>query len=377
MNFERYLQKNIIEDLSDKMVFVGGPWQVGKTTLSLKFLNQFRGEVGPYYLNWDKDKSRKQILARKLPEKPGLVVFDEIHKYTRWRNFIKGWFDIHRMDYQFLVTGSAKLDVYRYGGDSLQGRYFYFRMHPFSLAETGNPTYDSLKALFLLSGFPEPFSKGSHAFAKRWSKNYHTRVIQDEIPSLESVKDLSLMETLLMRLPECVGSPLSINALREDLNVSHATVTRWLEIFEKLYSIFRIYPFGGPKIRAVKKEAKHYHFDWTVVSDPGARFENLVACHLLKWCHFIEDSEGERIELRYFRNVDGKEVDFVILKDQKPIEFIECKYSQTEPTTSLKYLATRSPDTKAYQISFEGNKDYRTIENIRVCPAYSYLKDKV
>ena len=92
-----------------------------------------------------------------------------------------------------------------------------------------------------------------------------------------------------MHLPDLFGSPLSINALREDLQVCHQSVSRWKGMLENLYMIFRIYPFGTPKIRAVKKEAKHYHLDWTVVkvreyigvfrglkseSDPGTIFRS-------------------------------------------------------------------------------------------------------
>jgi uncharacterized protein len=144
---------------------------------------------------------------------------------------------------------------------------------------------------------------------------------------------------MALRLPDLVGSPLSINALREDLHVSHPSVSRWINILENLYMIFRVYPFGAPKIRAVKKEAKHYHLDWAVVADPGARFENLMACHLLKWVYFLQDSEGRDMELRYFRDIDRREVDSVIMDKNKPVHFIECKRSpEKHPTLSLKYL---------------------------------------
>jgi predicted AAA+ superfamily ATPase len=91
------------------------------------------------------------------------------------------------------------------------------------------------------------------------------------------VQDLGNLELLMLRLPELVGSPLSINALREDLQLAHKTVTNWLEILERLYAIYRLSPFGAPRIRAVKKEQKHYHWDWSLVQEPLLRFENLVA----------------------------------------------------------------------------------------------------
>jgi len=191
--------------------------------------------------------------------------------------------------------------------------------------------------------------------------------------SLENIKDISLIELLAIRLPELAGSPLSINAIRQDLQVTHQSVSRWLLMLESLYMIFRIYPFGAPNIRAVKKENKHYHFDWTVLEDAGIRFENLIACHLLKWVHFQQDYEGLDIDLRYFRDIDRREVDFVITKNNKPIQFIECKLKGKEVNSSLKYLKKRFPEAEAFQISLHREDNFVNKDDIHVCPAYDFL----
>jgi predicted AAA+ superfamily ATPase len=170
---------------------------------------------------------------------------------------------------------------------------------------------------------------------------------------------------------------ISINALREDLQVSHQSVSRWIGMLENLYMIFRIYPFGAPKIRAVKKEAKHYHLDWTVVSDPGARFENMVACHLLKWIYYEQDTQGHDTELLYFRDIDKREVDFVVVRNRKPIHLIECKLSDRSISLSLKYLKKRFPNVTATQVMRESDMDWVTKEGIRVCSAHHFLKDFV
>ena len=194
---------------------------------------------------------------------------------------------------------------------------------------------------------------------------------------LENVQDLGIIEKMALRLPELVGSPLSINALREDLQVSHQSVSRWIGMLENLYMIFRIYPFGAPKIRAVKKEAKHYHLDWTVIKDAGKRFENLVACHLMKWCLFLQDTEGRDIELRYFRDIDRREVDFVVVEDGNPVHFIECKLSEKSPVRSLCYLKTRFPDVMATQVSLQDDMNLITKEGIRLTSAHQFLADFV
>jgi len=368
MTQKRYISEQVQKNLKMKMVFVGGPRQVGKTTMAKSLLKK-----GGLYLNWDLSAHRDRILKEELPVE-GLLVLDEVHKYRRWRGLLKGWFDAHRDDLQFLITGSAQLDVYRFGGDSLQGRYFFHRLHPLSVAELGMTQQKEIFDLFQLSGFPEPFFSGSEKDARRWSREYRQRLVQDDIRTLENISDLSTMELLLARLPDLVGSPLSINSLREDLQKDHSTIARYLKILEKVYGFFRLSPYGPPKVRAVKKEQKHYHFDWTLVSDPGLRFENMVACHLLKWCHFMEDSEGIQHELRYFRDVYKKEVDFCILKENKPVLFVECKLADAEIGEGLKQLKLRLPQVESWQIHLRGKKDYQSVDGIRVAPAIELLK---
>ncbi len=365
---ERYLTAQIRQDLRRKMVFVGGPRQVGKTTLARKLLGRSAGG----YLNWDVAEHRERILRRELPPTP-LWVFDEIHKYRSWRSYLKGLYDDPNAGQRILVTGSARLDWYRRSGDSLQGRYHYLRLHPFSAAELGLTRREHLEALLRLGGFPEPFLSASATGARRWSREYRTRLIQDDVVSLESVQDLGNLELLVLRLPRLVGSPLSVNALREDLRISHKTVAKWLDILERLYAIFRLSPFGAPHIRAVKKARKHYHFDWSLVPEDGARFENLVAAHLLKWVHHEQDTKGRGLELRYFRDVDRREVDFVIVEDGKPREIVECKLSDAPVSAGLRYFVERFPGCAAWQIAARGIKDFVAPRGIRVAPAVVYL----
>lgn len=369
--FERYLTPQVKKDLKQKMVFVGGARQVGKTTLAESLLKDRRG-----YLNWDIPTHRERILNNEWPDTE-LLVLDEIQKYRSWRNRLKGLFDERKRRQRILVTGSARLDYYRYSGDSLQGRYHYLRLHPLSFAELKMSTEKDLLHLLTLGGFPEPFFRSSEVEAKRWSRDYRHHLIQRDLSGLEHIQDIGNLELLFMRLPELVGSPLSVNALREDLQVTHRSVTRWLDIFERVYSLFRLSPFGSPKIRAVKKEQKHYQMDWTTVSDKAFRFENLVAVHLLKWVHFETDSKGRELDLRYFRDVDGREVDFVVLEDRKPILFVECKWNDAAVGKGLNYLAQRFKKCDAWQISAVGKKDYVTSSRIRVAPAAAFLKTLV
>ena len=367
----RYLVRQVRHDLAKKMAFVAGPRQVGKTTLARQLPG---GKAG--YLNWDIAEHRERILRRELPATK-LWVFDELHKYRTWRNFLKGLFDSRARGQRILVTGSARLDFYRFGGDSLQGRYHLLRLHPLSVAELGLTKPAELQDLLHLGGFPEPYFSGSTTEARRWSREHRTLLVREEVTSLERVQDLGNLELLMLRLPELVGSPLSINAVREDLQLTHKTVANWLQILERLYAIYRLSPFGAPRIRAVKKEQKHYHWDWSVVQEPSLRFENLVAGHLLKWTHREQDARGRDVELRYFRDTDRREVDFVIVEGRAPRLMVECKWADTEVDRSLKYLKARFPKCEAWQLSAVGTKDYITPDGIRVAPAVQLLRGLV
>jgi hypothetical protein len=201
--------------------------------------------------------------------------------------------------------------------------------------------------------------------------------LEEDLRGLESIHDIGSLERLMIRLPDLVGSPISLNALREDLQVNHRTVARWMDILERLYALFRLSPFGAPKIRAVKKEQKHYHLDWTLSPKDAQRFENLVAVHLKKWVDFERDAHGRDIELRYFRDVEGREVDFVIVENRFPLRFIECKWGDDGVSQVMRFLRERFSQADFWQISAVGKKDFKTTDGIRVCPAWVFLRDLI
>lgn len=347
----RYLESAIVAVLGRKMAFVGGPRQVGKTTFALSLMGSGADETHPAYFNWDDPRGAARVRRAELPAGERLLVFDEIHKYARWRNLVKGIYDTERSRRRIVVTGSARLDYYRKGGDSLANRYRYFRLHPFSLGELGAAaTRDDLEALLRFGGFPEPFLGRDESEHRIWQRDRVSRVVRDDLRDLEQVREISLLEHLVDLLPEKVGAPLSVKSLREDLEVDHKTVERWLTILENLYLCFRIAPFGPPKVRAVKKERKLYLWDWSMTPEGGPRFENLVASQLLKYCHFVEDTEGYAMELRFLRDTDGREVDFVVLRDRRPLFAVECKTGERGVSPAIRYFADRTPIPRFYQV---------------------------
>ncbi|MEI8347134.1 MAG: AAA family ATPase, partial [Pseudomonadota bacterium] len=341
--YSRYIYSSVCSDLEHrKMVFIGGPRQVGKTTFALSLLEKRKNiksiEQHPGYLNWDYPLSREKILKNEFPLEEELVIFDEIHKYSRWRNLVKGLYDVHKALIKFMVTGSARLDYYRKGGDSLLGRYHYYRLHPLTVHEYDGPVKDLLE----YGGFPEPLFRKEKNFSRRWHRERIQKCIYEDLLNLEKVKEASSLDQLLELLPLKVGSPLSIKSLSEDLSLAHETVERYVKILERLYLVYRIAPYGPPKTKAVKKEKKLYLWDWSQISSGGARLENMVAGHLLKYCHFIEDVSGHEMELRFLRDVEGREIDFVVLKNKKAIFAVECKTGEKSISPHIHYFQQRS-----------------------------------
>jgi len=383
---QRYLTKFVTEDLKEKMVFVGGPRQVGKTTLARKLVgNHFQH---PGYFNWDNRQDRRSIMQSSWPGDAELIILDEIHKYKKWKSLVKGEYDKLKDKYSFLITGSARLDLYRKGGDSMLGRYHYYRLHPFTLAEVVDrqsvpnvfeevpiPSQNE-KELFLgldkFGGFPEPFLRQNARVLRRWHNQKVDRLFREDIRDVEQVRDIVNMQLLGDLLPGRAGSLLSINSLREDLEVSHRAVSNWINILESFYYCFRIYPFAAKNYRSLKKEAKLYLWDWSEIEQEPARFENCVASHLLKLVHFLHDYEGYRAQLYYLRSIEKKEVDFLVTIDKKPWFAVEAKINDANASPHLYYFNDKLKIPFSYQVIKSNGVD-RFMNGVRIVSANRFL----
>lgn len=368
----RYIKQPIQHDLQHKMVFIGGPRQVGKTTLAKSLLVD--SGAGRYF-NWDYDDDRQAILQKKWSRDDKLLVFDELHKYPQWKGWIKGLYDVAGEQHQILVTGSARLDVYRQGGDSLLGRYHYWRLHPFTLDETpdGMDKQDAFQRLMTVGGFPEPFFVNDLRESRRWRKERFDRVLQEDIRDLESIKNIQGLRLLLDLLRTRVGGLVVLSNLAQDIQVAPQTAKAWLASLERMYVLFSVLPYTQAIARAVLKPPKVYFFDNAdVMDDKGARFENLVATSLLKRLHYLEDHEGYRCELRYIRDKEGREVDFAILRDGVLEELVEVKYADDGVSPALRYYTERLKPKRATQIVATLVKPYDA-HGVRVTNPASYF----
>ncbi len=359
----------IKKDLKKKMVFIGGPRQVGKTTLATSLLKNYR-DGHPGYLNWDDEVARRVIQKGDWSKEEPLIVFDEIHKRKGWQRLVKGAWDTWHNTQRFIVTGSARLDVFRKGGDSMLGRYHYYRLHPFSLPELGI-SRENLEVLLQFGGFPEPLITRDETELRRWHMQRVSKLVRIDLRDLETVSDLDKIELLADALLERAAQPLSYKSLAEDLQVSDKTIKRWVQILDSLYYCYLISPLGAAKIKAIKKTQKLYLWDWSQIENPGARFENMVASHLLKMCDYWQDVLGYRSELRYIRDETGREVDFVVLRDRKPLFAVESKLSDSDISPSITAFKAKLDIPKWYQVSLHGKR--RVIDPKLTCLGFADL----
>ncbi len=343
---QRYLEKYIKKDLKEKIVLLSGPRQVGKTTLSKQLTSSIA------YLNYDASADRKIIRDEEWSRDVGLIIFDELHKMKVWKSWLKGIYDTEGSTPALLVTGSARLDTYKKGGESLAGRFFPYRLHPLTVKEICNTLSESpqsaLDNLLKLGGFPEPYLKGSELFAKRWRRVHTDTIIREDLLDLERVRDIKSIEILIDLLRARIGATTSYTSLANDLQVSIHTVKHWLQILENLYIIFPVRPFHKNISRSILKESKYYLYDTGAVEgDIGAKLENTVACALLRELHFLEDTTGSRVALHYLRDKDKREVDFLVVVDNKPVQMIEVKVGDDSFSTALfrfhGFLSTATP----------------------------------
>lgn len=391
---KKHFQKN------RQMAFISGPRQVGKTTVCK---HSAEGEEN-YYFNWDNSEHRRKILEgpKSLAQAAGLnkltsakpfLILDEIHKYTDWKNFLKGFFDTYGEKYKILISGSAKLDFFKQGGDSLMGRYFSYRIHPLSIRELIDPSLNKkelskpqeisdklLTKLLTFGGFPEPFLKKDQLFYNQWKKLRKQQLFKEDLSDLTKIYDVQQMEVLADILKIQAGSLTNFSSLAKKVRISHDTVQRWLAILKGLYYCYVIRPWSKNISRSLIKEPKIYLWDWSLVEDTGARLENFVASHLLKAVHFWTDYGFGEYDLYYLRDKDKREVDFLVTKDKQPWFLVEVKNSDKELSKSLYHFQKQTKAKHAFQINANApfvDRDCFEIKKPVIVPLKTFLSQLI
>lgn len=370
---KRYLDDRVRADLARKMVFLTGPRQVGKTTLSRELVVQQGGQ----YLNYAVAADRAMILHQRWSPQAPLLVLDEIHKMPGWKAWLKGVYDGKPQAQQLLVTGSARLDTFRQGGESLAGRFFGLRLHPLSVREwceqTGATPDAALTHLLERGGFPEPCLAPDNEQAERWRRQYFDGLVRDDVLEFSRIQELGTIRVFAQLLRSRVGSPLSLASMARDLAVSPVTLKKYLDILEALYIVFVVRPYHDNIARAVLLSPKVYFFDTGLVEgDEGLRFENLVATALFKHVQWQHDVLGKEAGLHYIRTKDGAEVDFALSDKRQLTHLVECKLSDEKPHRALLRFASEKAPVRAMQVVRNARHSY-SLGAIEVVRAPEFL----
>lgn len=357
-----------------QMAFLSGPRQIGKTTLAGMLLPKAT------YYNYDRtdDALKLGLGPDRVAADAGLdspaavrkgVIFDEIHKFPKWKRFLKGFFDAYGRGLNVAVTGSARLNVYKRGGDSLMGRYFPYRIHPLSVGEVSGGRLDveggfrkpvkvrgeSLRSLLRFGGFPEPFLRGSERFYNRWKNARKDLVFHEDLRDLSKVQDIRGVRALSELLSARVSGGINYSGLATDLQVAPDTVKSWIGLLESVYEVYSIRPWFRNVANSIRKQPKVYFWDWSSVAAGGMRNENFLASHLLKSVQWWVDSGLGEYELCYVRDKQQREVDFLIVKDGVPYMLVECKTSMDEPMSpALLHFQKVLKAPFAFQVAVEG-----------------------
>lgn len=388
-----------------KMAFLVGPRQCGKTTLARALLER-RGSPG-LYRNWDDLAFRRELSRapygfldafRPAGQARPLAVLDEVHKFPRWKTYLKGLWDTRGAAVDVLVTGSGRLDVFQRGGDSLLGRYHQYRLHPLAVSEILGTGFDpdrdapgriiksllreppaataagaqALAGLLRFGGFPEPFIAQKERQHRLWLRERRERLVREDIRDLTRIQSLASLEQMVELLALRAGALLSLNNLREDLGVALDSVRLWTEQLERLYFCHRVRPFSGKLARALSRQPKLYLYDWSEIDNPGARFENLVAGALLRWCHFAQDWGQERLELWFVRDKEKREVDFLLTLAGKPALLLEAKLGEAAPGPHLGHFSRKLGGVPAAILS-AAVREPGTAAGTPVIPAAGFL----
>ncbi len=334
---ERVQKEAILRDLNKKMVLLAGPRQAGKTTLAKDIAENFQTSV---YLTYDRLEDRKIILKEAWLPSTELLILDELHKMPKWKTFLKGIYDTKPRHQKILVTGSARLEIFKNEGDSLAGRYFLHHLLPLSPSECQKAHVEySIDRFIERGGFPEPFLAKELIDANRWRMQYVDSLLREDVLDFDSIQNLNAIRLVFELLREKVGSPISYSSIAEDAAISPNTVKKYIQIMEALYIVFRITPFSRNIARSLLKEPKIYFFDNGLVKgDLGAKFENLMAVCLLKHILAKIDYQAEPYALHYFHTKEKQEVDFAIVRDKTVETIIEAKYADSSISTHLRYF---------------------------------------
>lgn len=393
------INRNIVNKFNhfkDKLVFIFGPRQAGKTFVVENILKP--------QLSLNMDIAKDRILFKQFPDfilewhknntkngrvKP-LVFIDEIHKVKGWRDIIKGTFDKTHEHISYIATGSSAFGLRKQDkGDSLAGRAIWLYLFPISFREyllsftndiTLSDPWKCESSLVELArkniqhgktirrfwddyvkygSFAENLVRKDKVFYEQWLEDYLSAMLDRDLKDLHVAKDVERVYQVFQLLLESLGSTYSLRSIAETLSASPNTIKNDINAIKQVLWGFDLPTAIVSKARQIRKEKKFYPMDYCFTSykEPiidGGRFECIVACLLKRGLYSETTGFTAKYSLGFFRDYNQREVDFVIQKGKEIILAIECKLKAKIGAGNLKMFSKYKPRETILLVEEEG-----------------------
>jgi len=369
-------------------VGVLGPRQVGKTTLAEAIAASIKPE--PVYLDLETPSDAAKL---REPEdyfelhKGKLIILDEIQRVPGMFQILRGVIDRRRREGlrtgQFLILGSASLDLLKQSSESLAGRIAYKELTGFTVAEVEHKTPQDLDRLWLRGGFPDSFLAKSDEASLRWRLNFINTYLERDVPQLGPRVPAITLRLLWTMLAHSQGGQLNIAQLGNNLDVAASTAKRYVELMEDLLLIRTLRPWSGNVGKRLVKAPKVYIRDSGIthallnittldglLGHPviGASWEGFVLENLLS-CLPIGVTPW------FYRTSAGAEIDLVIEKNSIEKYAIEIKRSQTPSVSKGFHLGCEDIKATKRYIIYPGKERFPVSKEVTAIPIFDMMRE--
>ncbi len=362
-----------------------GPRQVGKTTLALEIGNK----VDSIYLDLESRQDRAKLENPSLylnHHENKMIIFDEIHRMPDIFQELRGIIDIRRRNKknygQFLILGSASIDLLRQSSESLAGRIEYIDLLPLNIIEINNNASE-LQNLWLRGGFPNSYladsEEGSYIFRQNFIKTYLERDIPQFGPRIPS----ETLERFWIMLAHHQGSMFNASKLAASLSTSSPTVSKYLDLLVDLLLVRRLQPYHSNLGKRQMKSPKTYIRDSGILhsllgiesyddlmSNPivGNSFEGFVIENIVSVI-------PHRTKTSFYRSSAGAEIDLILeLPKNKGLWAIEIKLGLNPKPSRGFYSAIRDLKPKRSFVVYSGNEHYPIAEGVEAVGLFEITK---
>jgi uncharacterized protein len=379
-----------IASLLEEFPAVGvlGPRQVGKTTLAEEIAASVNPE--PIYLDLERPSE-----AARLNEPEGyfelhkgkLIILDEIQRVPELFQILRGVIDRRRREGhrtgQFLILGSASLDLLKQSSESLAGRIAHKELSGFTVDEIDHKSPKDFDRLWLRGGFPDSFLAKNDEASLRWRLNFISTYLERDVPQLGPWIPATTLRLLWTMLAHSQGGQLNIAQLGNNLDVAAPTAKRYVELLEDLLLIRTLRPWTGnvgkrlvkaPKVYIRDSGLTHALLNLTTLDDllghpvVGASWEGFVIENLLS-CLPVGVTPW------FYRTSAGAEIDLVIENNSKERYAIEIKRSQAPSVSKGFHLGCEDIKATKRFIVYPGKERFPATKEITAIPILDMMNE--